>query len=312
MRGPQFSIDATAPLVTELQSALVEKRPLTCEMSGPAGWAPALEMLLMAGKLDVAANGARQLAQAYPGFAQADMVLSFFEKLPAIDGDYLPFSDRRLESVQVVERTGAETVVILFCDKYHGLGVSLSVIHRWLGRLPASLVYVRDFRRLYYLAGVSELGSDREATIAALGALARRLGARRILCYGNSAGSFAALDYGAALAAEAVLALAGPTNLLPEFNAYLRWMSSAERVREIAPSTVADLRQVYAAGTAAARLRIVYGEHDWDDRLQAENLAGLPKVELRPVEDYFGHNVSMELIRRGQFEESLDWLVGRQ
>jgi hypothetical protein len=66
------------------------------------------------------------------------------------------------------------------------------------------------------------------------------------------------------------------------------------------------------AGTAAARLRIVYGEHDWDDRLQAENLAGLPKVELRPVEDYFGHNVSMELIRRGQFEESLDWLVGRQ
>jgi len=71
------------------------------------------------------------------------------------------------------------------------------------------------------------------------------------------------------IAAEAVLAMAGPTNLLPEFNAHLRWMSSAGRVREIAPSSVADLRQVSAAGTAAARLRIVYGEHDWDDRVSA-------------------------------------------
>lgn len=146
----------------------------------------------------------------------------------------------------------------------------------------------------------------------ALRGLAGSLGARRILCYGNSAGSFAALDYGAALAAEAVLAIAGQTNLLPEFNAHLRSMRSAVRVGEIAGGAVADLRQVYAAGTAAARLRIVYGEHDWDDRLQAENLAGLPKVELCPVEDYVGHNASMELVRRGQFGELLDWSTSDQ
>jgi amino acid adenylation domain-containing protein len=310
-RAAAAPLDAVRPCLAELNAAHAEGREVALDAAPDlAIWANALDVLFLAGKMEVLEHGARQLATAHPGFDYAETVAAFFDRRPAAGGDLLPFDDKRLAPVQIVPRAGAETVLILFADRFHTLGMPLPAIHRWLGRLPASLIYLRDFRRLYYLAGVPELGTDRAATVAALRATVAALGGRRILCYGNSAGSFAALDYGAALGAEAVLAMAGPTNLRPEFNAHLRWVASSLRLHKAMPDAVADLRPLFTAGAPVQRFRIVFGEHDWDDRLQAENLAGAANAELVPVPGYLGHNVTMELVRRGGFGAMLDWLTG--
>jgi amino acid adenylation domain-containing protein len=312
VRASTHSAGGLAPLVSELNAAFAEKRPIAVDRSEDLSkWASALDILFLAGRLDVLAHSAAKLSAAYPGFDYAETIATFFDRMPPVDRNTLPFADKRLQSIQVVARPGSPTVILAFCDRYHGLGAPLAAIHRWLGTLPASLIYLRDFRRLHFLAGIPELGQDREHTIQSLRRIVSEIGGRRVLCYGNSAGSFAALDYGEALGAEAVLAVAGPTNLRPEFNAHLRWMRPAERIQAMVPGAGADMRDVYAAGTRAARVRIAYGEHDWDDRLQAENLTGLPRIELKPVAGYLGHNIAMELIRRGGFGEFLEWLVGR-
>jgi hypothetical protein len=305
------TLEDIGSLAAELTAAFAEQRPVASRSATLAGWAGALDLLFFAWRTDVLAYGARQLAEAHPGFELAETISAFVARLPPLGDGHLPFADKRLRSVQVVPRSHCDTVILLFCDQLHSLGMPLSGIHRWMGRLPASLVYLRDFRRLYYLAGIPELGRDRESTIDALRGLIAELGGRRLLCYGSSAGSFAAFDYGAALGAEAVLGMAGPANLLPDFNTHLRWAASAQRIRETVPEAVVDLRRIYARDTALARLAISYGEHQWDDRLQAEHLAGLPNIELRPVPDYAGHNAAMELIRRGEFESLVDWFIGK-
>jgi pimeloyl-ACP methyl ester carboxylesterase len=153
------------------------------------------------------------------------------------------------------------------------------------------------------------LGNDRAATVQSLRDLARSLGARRILCYGNSGGAFAALHYGLDLAAEAVVAVAGRTNQAPEFNAQLQFARSVDRVETAFPGMATDLRQLYLAAERRPRVLASYGEHNWDDRLHAEYLRGVPGVTLQPIEDFMGHNAAMELVRRGQFQDLLDWLV---
>jgi pimeloyl-ACP methyl ester carboxylesterase len=221
----------------------------------------------------------------------------------------LPFADDLTKEVQIVPRNDAETVVLLFCGNSHRLGMPLSAIHRWLGLIPASLVYLRDFRRLSYLTGLSSLGPDREATLTSLRGIIASLGGRRTVCCGNSGGGFAALHYGLDLGSEAVLGLSGATNLSPDFNMHLRQAVNSARLRRDLPPGLIDLRRLYGTANRPPRALLLYGQNNWDDRLQAEYLSGLPTVTLKAVEDHDEHNVVVELIKRGQFEGFLDWLV---
>ena len=52
---------------------------------------------------------------------------------------------------------------------------------------------------------------------------------------------------------------------------------------------------------------MMFGEYNWDDRLQAECLHELPSVRLVPVTNYHGHHVAAEVIRRGHLEALLAW-----
>jgi hypothetical protein len=173
-------------------------------------------------------------------------------------------------------------------------------------------VYLRDFRRLHFLGGVLSLGDGRAATVQALRDLTRSLGVRRTVCYGNSGGAFAAMLYGLDLAAEAVLAVSGTTNLSSDFNTYLRSTGGIARVNKDFPDTPKDLRRIYAAAERRPRVLVSYGEYNWDDRIHAEHVGDVPGVTLRPVEKFMGHNAAMELVRRGEFQDLLDWLLSER
>jgi len=96
--------------------------------------------------------------------------------------------------------------VVAFCGVAHRLGTPLPVIHRWLARLDASILYLRDYRNAGFASGIEAVAANAEDTAAHLVGLARQAGARRIVTFGNSLGGYAALRYGPLLEADRVLA----------------------------------------------------------------------------------------------------------
>jgi hypothetical protein len=299
--GGSPSLDVMARAIAH---SLKRGRALDLSRSMPAQWARAVDRLCLDGDIDAAAHGARYLHAAFPQFEFAAKLSKCFDCLPAAV-DQLPFKDDLSREVQVVANPAADAVLIVFCGRFHRIGMSLSAMHRWFGRLPASLIYLRDFRHLFYLAGLSSLGADRDDTIAALRRIVAALNGRRTLCLGASAGTYPALHYGLDLGAEAVVGLAGAIDLSVDFNAQLTGAGTIARLHAELPDAAIDLRRAYAAAAKVPYARIVYGGDNWDDRLHAESMSGLPTITLEAVDACDNHNVTLELIRRGQFEPML-------
>jgi hypothetical protein len=186
--------------------------------------------------------------------------------------------------------------------------VAYSVAHRWFGRLGASLVYLRDFRRLFFQDGIPGLGNGREAALVQLRSIIGGLGADRVLCYGFSSGGFAALQYGLELSAENVLAIAGAYNLSPDFAVSRDMRSDAYRNHPISRRPV-DLRGMVSRAANPPRALLLFADGYPIDRIQAEHMAGARNVQLRVVPECRTHLLVAELIKRGTFDATLRWLV---
>jgi hypothetical protein len=299
----------SSALYREIEAACRERRALFVALGTVAQWSAALDETLIYGRLEPAVHAAKCLSAAFPTADFARHLCGIFERMPSADDNCVPFQDSHWRDVQIVRRDRTETIMFVFCGRAQRAGLPLCMIHRWFGRLPASLVYLRDFQNLLYLGGIGSLGQSRAATLASLRRIAASLGARRVLCYGNSGGVFAALHYGLVLNAEAVLCLSGLTNISPDFNTHLRSAASVARLNRYLPQEMVDLRSAYRNAKRPPLARIVYAEHNWDDRLHAEYMGDLPTVKLQPVPNTTNHNVITDLIDRGEYECLLDWLI---
>lgn len=277
--------------------------------AGLAAGVADVDSLIQAGKVAEARTHAARLNARHDDLSYARNMIDLLDRVPAWSDGHTPFVVDPAAEVQVVPREASDALVVFFCGIHQGLGIPLAIAHRWMGRLPASLVYLRDRERDSFLGGLRQLGADRRAMVASLRDLAARLGARRILCYGTSSGVFPALLYGADLGAEAVLGMAGLVNTSAEFNAYLRSAWATARLREKFPEAAVDLRDRYGRGGTVPRVLLTFGDRHWDDRLHAEYLEGIAGVTLLPVERCDTHNVTTELIRRSAFDLLLDWLL---
>lgn len=295
-------------LAAEINNSFEEKRAPLFEQGAIASWVEAINLQLLIGQIDVAEHGLLHLRARFPKVTYANRVGEILNKLP-LAGDPAPFEDDPTNDFQVIARERTSTALLLFCGDAHDVGLPLAVAHRWIGRLNASLIYLRDFRRHYFLEGVGSIGATREATIIGLRQVVSSLGAKRIACYGGSSGAFGALLYGLDLGAEVILCLAGTVNMMPQFNNFSIYERSARELSACLPNAPLDLRSVYAAASRPPRVRIIYGGDQWDDRIHAEYMGTLPCVSLEAVENCAEHNVIGELIRRGQFERTLDWLI---
>ena len=162
------------------------------------------------GWLDIARYANSQWAKA-PILQAWRTVLRHLPEAPA-DG----FADDRSKDLQVAPAPrGAQSVkvpiVFVFCGHGQRFSLPLNIIHRWLASLGAHIVYLKDFRKLFYLSGIASLGSDYATSIKGLRKLSADLGASSIHCLGNSAGVFGAMQMGLDLEAQSVLCLAGTT-----------------------------------------------------------------------------------------------------
>jgi len=292
-------------LAGEMKRAAQAQLILNFETAAPAKWAAAVDLLVATGEFDAAGYAARQMLVARRDFAYAHNVTDVLDRIPAAaDAETLAFKDDLRSEVQIVPRQGADIVIIVFGAYAHGAGVALSVAHRWFRQLPVSLVYLRDFRHLFFRDGVPTLGAGREATIARLRGIVRSLGASRVLCYGYSSGAFAALHYGLDLSARTVLAISGVYNLTPDFAVPRDVRSKAYRNHPISRQAV-DLCELYARAPNPPQALLLYGDGNPVDRAHAEHMAGARNVELVATENCDSHLLVVELIRRGVFADLL-------
>jgi hypothetical protein len=296
-------------LLAACAEAFDRRQPLDLSGAELAEWTHAADYLVEMGQIEVAEHAIRRLNEAYPDFAWAKNLCGLFDRMPSAAEGQPAFADDFPKDFQVVRRDGAEVAVLVFCGVRHRVGMSLSLAHRWLGRLPASLIYLRDLKAMSYMAGIPSLGPDLETTIEGLRRTIAELGVKRVVCYGNSSGGYGALLYGLMLGAQAAVCMSAPYNLEPEFNLHLRQIQTAERISKTFPDAKLDLRELYLASPQPPKTLSAFGEHHWDDRLHAEHMSGLPGLTLLPVADYAGHNTGVELIRLGRFDDLFEHYV---
>jgi hypothetical protein len=285
-------------LAQDIVAAAATRRALVPRQYGVDQWAAAVNGLLDLQQFSAARYALQQLSPVYPKVEFVSNLSVVVENLPSQTG-VTDFLDDTSKEFQVAPRKGSDTAVILFCGGgTHRLGMPLNAFHRWAGAIPASLIYLRDFRHRFFLDGIPSLGDGLQGTLEALRSVLADLNVRRTFCYGFSVGGFAALYYALPLKAQRVLALAPAVTLEPRFNNHLRWAQAARRISTDFPRLTLDMVSQYAASPTTPRTKLVYGEHNWDDRLHAEYMAPVRYVELHPLAGFEGHNPTIELIRR--------------
>ena len=227
------------------------------------------------------------------------------------------FIDDSYQDLQVVPADGgAEAdsapapIVFVFCDSGQRFAIPLNMIHRWLGRIGAHIVYLRDFRKLFYVTGVSSLGRNYATSIVALRRLIDKLGARSVHCMGDSAGVYGALQMGLDLGAKSVLCLSGPTELTaPKMPKIMRQFAKKLPNAKALDPAMLTVRGRYESSPIYPRIRHIYGGAHDRDREEAERLAGMEGVELVRLAGWPHHMVIDALMETGEFDAHLNWLL---
>jgi hypothetical protein len=281
------------------------------QQASPYQWAGACHELWESGRIEVLEYAARLLHPHYPELTYLATLVALFDGLPRHLPEPLAFCDDPAAEIQTVRRPNCSTVLLCFCAAKGTLGLPLNFVHQWLGRLPASLVYIKDFRNLGGGGGFPTLGPDRAAAITGLQRIAGEVNGDRIYTLGVSLGGYGAMYYGLQLRAVGVLNLAGATDLTPAFVEGLGTISpNYPNLRQVVPDYATSLRNSYAA-SGAPQLLIAYSAGHPRDRGQAERMAGMPNVELVPVE-HAQHNVVDPLVRNREFMSLLRRLLSAE
>jgi hypothetical protein len=244
------------------------------------------------------------LRAVYPEIQYLATLVEWLDAIPRHLPAPLAFDDDPAAEIQIVPRPGCDTVLLCFCAAGGGtLGLPVSFVHQWLGRLPVSLVYIKDFRELWGTCGYPSLGPDRFQSVAALRCIAAQLGGRQIYTFGVSHGGYPALYYGLALGAAAALCLGGKTDLRPDLNhslgavtpTYLNFLKQV-------PGHAEDMGESYAAAKYRPHVLLAFGADNLPDRVHAEKMSKrVPNVELIAVQGSAEHNVIDPLIRQRGF-----------
>ena len=267
------------------------------------GWMLGLDELVDCGHLDAAAYAVPRLNKAFPRQPYLEYMALVFRQLPAAVGNgRQPFLDDRDNDVQMVPMPGADTIVIAFCGVKGRLGLSTNLMDRWFAQLDSHVIYLRDRKKAGYTGGIPALGRNMETTVEGLRKLVRDVGARRVVCTGNSAGASGALRYARALGAERVLALAPITG----GQDFVRKIALSLPTGGVMPWT--DLVPLYREDIGV-RARIMYGEKNAGDKQEALRMAGLPNVTVEALRGWESHHLVGGLLQAGRLERVLGWLT---
>ncbi|GGL78939.1 hypothetical protein GCM10011392_36780 [Wenxinia marina] len=189
----------------------------------------------------------------------------------------------------------------------HRMNFDHEIIDAVAAATGAATILLRDYTYRLFIGGVAELGPDRASTIAALREKLAELKTERLIVVGTSAGAYSAVSYGRELGAAETHGLGTPTSIGrfltggdTRVKALIRKLS-----RSFPPEDL-DLREVLPRiGGPATPIHLWFAANRATDRDHARDLAGLPGVELHPLEGQSEHQLLPRVIADGRLR---DWL----
>ena len=126
------------------------------------------------------------------------------------------------------------------------------------------------------------------------------LGTKRLICFGQSTGGYAAIRYGVKLGADGVLAFSPvilPVMQTPNLDRIEAALGRRPKLRSV------DLRKVFMREPLVPYTKIVYGDRNREDVLSARHLAGLQRVVAHPLAGVKVHGTVEATTLAGTFPE---------
>ncbi len=205
-------------------------------------------------------------------------------------------------AVADIARRQSEQLVVAFGGVGHGYGGIKGEFHQSLAKLGSSAVFVRDEACRWYQYGPDEL----QPIVDTIHAVRAEVGARRLVCLGNSMGGFGALLFGAWLGADAILSIVPQTAIEPEVTEALGDTRYWSYQKDIPAYPHGDLLK---EAPATGRVVMCWGVNHPLDCVHAERLVGAWDVETITV-DCDDHGVAWELRERGQLLPLIEEVLG--
>jgi tetratricopeptide (TPR) repeat protein len=238
------------------------------------------------------------------GATSSPLEASEVTKLQAL-ADRAPAAARRLRpllvadparDVLIVGSDPTEAAVLVFAGSNDAVSMPLSVFDLYLAALPVTAIYLKDFKRLRFLAGISSCGDNYQATVTALRGLLKELNVRRVCTLGNCDGGFAAIRYGIELDADRILAFNAPTHAPRESSLQFEQARNFKRARlaQLGIESLSDLRLFLANRSYRSQIALFFECEDPRDRPHALYLEGLPGVSLHPQPGSSNHHLLRE------------------
>ena len=203
------------------------------------------------------------------------------------------------------------TTVLAFLGLAHQLFVPIELIDAYLARRGISAVYLADRRNAAFMAGVESLGADWKETNEALRGIITRLGTRRLITIGSSAGGGGTVSHGLALQAEAILGLSG----IYTGDAQVRSQIGDARARLVAYTAqqsvgeLCHMPHLFDATAHRPRVHLYFGNDRLVDRRNAALLATFENVTLFPLAAPCGHNTGIRLLYERRLERAINLAI---
>lgn len=211
------------------------------------------------------------------------------------------------EAVTIARADASAPLVIVFTGLADQAQMPIREFDRNLAALGVSAIYLRDRARCLFLKGIPGVAPDRDAALAMLRDLIADIAPTRLVTIGSSSGGHAAIGYGIALGADAVIGFSAATNVTPAFlEADGRGRALAYKLGQLPAEFLDPLPALRACETPPV-IHLVYGIEHPQDPMHADYLASEDGVFLHALDDVEAHPTLPVMASRG---ELLPFLAG--
>lgn len=221
-----------------------------------------------------------------------------------------PFEPPQGREIVIHHVPGSSKAILIFCGNANRFFMPLTIAHQWFGSLNATVVYLFDYTKSFYFRGLPSFRGGFKETIRDIKAELHLVGISEFYTCGSSSGGYAAIRAATALPANGVLCFSAPTNLSAEFMIEHGVNLNCLPIALDDPDNALELRFEVLQSGHQPNMTLFFGAENTKDRLHSENLAGLPKVVLKPVAGVKGHNALVPSVFSGEWVMALEQLVG--
>jgi hypothetical protein len=213
------------------------------------------------------------------------------------------------DGVLVRPTEGATDALIVFTPHDGDFWISINLLHHHLKAFPWHIVYLRDAKGCFHMAGLHGLGDDYPACLTGLNTLLDGLGVQNIYTMGGSVGGYAALRYGLDLKARGVLAFSAASTLEPSTwpEAY---RPALVPIRDKVPHMAVELDHLYRIAEQRPRTLLCYGDQSDFDVAQANRMTGIEGVRHIPIAGYANHDAISYMVVNKKMGLIHNWLTG--